>query len=103
VLLDSFACAPAFLKIDVEGMELDVLLGAQATIARARPVIAVEADREARVPALVAFLREKHYRIWQHRPLLGDLWPNIASFNLLCLPEERGDLPEPRGAVEPLP
>lgn len=33
-----------FMKIDVEGMELDVLQGASKTIARCRPVIVVEAN-----------------------------------------------------------
>jgi FkbM family methyltransferase len=102
VKLDSFNCDPSFVKIDVEGMELDVLEGAVETITRARPVLAVEADREDKTPAVVEFLRAHRFRLWDHRPVLGDLWPNVISINILAIPEERGDLPEPTGAVKPL-
>ncbi len=37
---------PDFIKIDVEGMEMDVLRGLQKTIRRCRPVLLVECDRE---------------------------------------------------------
>ena len=43
--LDDFAFENvAFVKIDVEGMELDVLAGAAETLRRNRPVLAVEVD-----------------------------------------------------------
>lgn len=103
VAIDSWALKHVdFIKIDVEGMELDVLEGARDTIARCRPVLAVEADRPKQVPALLEFLREAGYRAWWHKPPLGDLWPNIISINLLALPAERTDLPEPEGDIEPV-
>jgi FkbM family methyltransferase len=89
-----------FLKIDVEGMELDVLHGGKETITRFRPVISVEADREKNVPAILASLRLNGYRAWWHRPPLGDLWPRVVSTNLLALPRDREDLPLPEGDVE---
>ena len=49
VTLDAFdlpACH--FLKVDVEGMEVEVLRGAQNTIATYRPLMYVENDREQR-------------------------------------------------------
>ena len=38
------AAAPQFIKIDVEGEELRVLFGAEATIRRTRPIIVAEVD-----------------------------------------------------------
>lgn len=89
-----------FLKVDVEGMELDVLHGAKETITACRPVLSVEADREQNTPATLAWLRLNGYRAWWHRPLLGPLWPNVASHNLLALPREREELPMPQGVDE---
>jgi len=47
VSVDSFVaatpgCDPAVIKIDVEGFDLDVLLGAEATLSRCRPVVLTE-------------------------------------------------------------
>lgn len=89
-----------FLKIDVEGAELDVLHGAKETVAHCRPVIAVEADREQNNPALLAWLRLNGYRAWWHKPPLGSLWPNVISINLLALPREREELPAPQGFID---
>ncbi len=106
---DSIACVPLdgwklqqldFLKVDVEGMELDVLHGASETIGRCRPVISVEADREKNVPATLTWLRLNGYRAWWHRPALGALWPRVVSINLLALPRDREGLPDPVGDVE---
>ncbi len=41
-LCEKHLYAPSFIKIDVEGMECDVLLGGEQTIRRLRPVIMVE-------------------------------------------------------------
>lgn len=85
-----------FIKIDVEGMELDVLHGGKETIARCKPVLSVEADREQNTPATLNWLRLNGYRAWWHRPELGPLWPRVVSINLLCLPRDR-ELPVPEG------
>ena len=54
------------LKIDVEGAELDVLLGAQRTLRRCMPLIVVECDRHLvsveRMQATFALLSELGYR-----------------------------------------
>lgn len=98
--LDSWNLARLdFLKIDVEGMEAAVLAGALDTITRCRPVMSIEADREAQVPQLLLWLRLHGYHAWWHRPLLGPLWPNVVSMNLFALPKDR-DLPAPTGDVE---
>ena len=81
VTLDSLALPRVdFIKIDVEGMEQDVLAGARATIERDRPLMQVEwlaRDRGA-LPAFL--LDDLGYRIYQ------------STMNLLCVPAERADL-----------
>ena len=57
-----------FLKIDVEGMELQVLQGAEETIRKYQPVIYTEADREDKNDALFAYLRSHGYRLYRHNP-----------------------------------
>lgn len=91
-------------KIDVEGMELDVLRGAHGLIQRFRPVLVPENDRADRSPALVAHLLSLGYRCYWHvHPLYNpdnffgvraNLYPNTASYNMLCVPAER---PQPSG------
>ena len=99
VTLDQLEVTRATLiKIDVEGMELDVLAGATATLARCRPILYVENDRAEKAEALVAHVRDAGYRMWWHTPplfnpanFLGNptnVFGNIVSFNMLCLPRE---------------
>jgi len=74
VTVDGLALpAVHLMKVDVEGMELDVLRGAAQTITRHRPIVFVEylkGDRRA----LAGWLLEAGYRLFQHR------------HNWLCLP-----------------
>lgn len=99
-----------FFKIDVEGMELQVLRGAEKTVMKYRPIIYTEADRTDKNPALFAYLRELGYRLYRHEPSLYN--PNnyfhnpenvfkvdkiledgrklalqIVSYNVLCKPK----------------
>jgi FkbM family methyltransferase len=86
------------IKVDVEGMELDVLAGAKATLARCRPILYVENDRAEKSEALVALLQDGGHRMWWHTPQLynpanflgnpQNVFGNVASFNMLCLPRE---------------
>lgn len=97
------------IKIDVEGMEKQVLDGARQTIKRFRPSLYVENDRPDKHAELIATLFDLDYRIWWHLPWLynpaniaGDsenVFPNIASFNVLCLPREAAP-EEIKGGVE---
>jgi FkbM family methyltransferase len=92
-----------FIKIDVEGMELDVVLGGKATLARCRPILYVENDRIEKADALAARLLETGYRLWWHTPplynaenFLGNplnVFGRILSFNMLCLPQETAQAP----------
>jgi FkbM family methyltransferase len=58
----SFLGPISFLKIDVEGMELDVLLGAAELIARHRPSIAIEVQ-SSNEPAFGRWLATSNYII----------------------------------------
>lgn len=96
--LDLPACH--FMKIDVEGMEHEVLAGAAATIARHRPFLYVENDRRAKSAVLVEQIRRLGYRLYWHTPPLfnpGNFFHNphnvfvgTVSINMLCLPQESG-------------
>jgi FkbM family methyltransferase len=98
--LDAHAMARLdLLKIDVEGMELDVLAGADATIRRLRPVLYVENDRAERSRALILALDALGYRAWWHFAYMfnpanffanpENVFKRTLSINLLCLPRER--------------
>jgi len=58
------------LKIDVEGMEGEVIAGADETIRRCRPVIYVENDRVEKSAALIGQLLGLDYRLYWHLPPL---------------------------------
>lgn len=87
------------LKIDVEGMEGDVLRGALATIATTKPAIYLEADREARTRDIEVILGDMDYRAWWHFPPLfnprnhakraENVFGPVVSINLLALPASR--------------
>lgn len=95
------------IKVDVEGMECEVLEGARDTIARLRPVLYVENDRTEHSQRLIALIQSMGYKLWWHLPRMfnpnnfrGDsenIFGQIVSVNMLCLPQETQtvvDLPE---------
>ena len=99
ITLDSRALPSLrLLKIDVEGMEANVLLGAQQTIARHRPFLYVENDRKANSPQLISLIEGLGYDLWWHLAPLhnpqnfrghgDDIFPGVISINLLCTPKE---------------
>jgi FkbM family methyltransferase len=53
----------AFLKVDAEGADLDVLRGARNTIRRLRPVIQFECNDPDLLPGFVSFADENGYRV----------------------------------------
>ena len=98
--LDSFKFKRCdFIKLDVEGMELNVLAGAERLINKFHPIIYAEANRnEKRIPLLV-WLRERGYKIYSHNPPLynpqnyfnnpENIFSTIVSTNVLCVPSQR--------------
>jgi hypothetical protein len=83
------------LKIDVEGMEGDVLQGAAKTIARCRPVLYVENDRADRSPALLQQLDDLGYDGYWHisacfradnfRQRADNIFGPVVCINVLCI------------------
>jgi FkbM family methyltransferase len=59
-----------FLKIDVEGMELNVLKGAARTIETLRPILYVENDRGELSAPLIEHLLSLDYNLYWHLPPL---------------------------------
>jgi len=99
ILLDSLTLpAVHVLKIDVEGIEAEVLAGARQLIARHRPILYLENDRREKSPALIRLLGELGYACWWHTPALfnpdnfaqcrENIFPGTVSVNLLCLPSD---------------
>jgi FkbM family methyltransferase len=83
-----------FIKIDVEGMERAVLVGASETIRRCRPLLYIEDDRREQSPALRRYLASLGYEMFMHNPLLfnpknfldnrENVFGNIVSQNLFA-------------------
>jgi FkbM family methyltransferase len=85
------------LKIDVEGMEEEVIRGARTLINKQSPLLYVENDRVEKSKPLVALLLGFGYRLWWHTPMLynpanhfgvaENAYPRIASYNMFCCRE----------------
>ncbi|MEJ0076511.1 MAG: FkbM family methyltransferase [Alphaproteobacteria bacterium] len=102
VTIDSLGVARLrLLKVDVEGMEHDVITGARATIERLKPAVYVENDRAEHSRALILLLFDIGYRLWWHiTPLFNpnnffgnprDIFGDVVSFNMIGFP--RADAP----------
>jgi FkbM family methyltransferase len=98
VRLDDEGVVPNLIKVDVEGMEVDVIIGAKRLITESRPALYVENDRPDKSKELVGTLIGLGYECRWHTPPLfnpdnwrkseTNLWPGIASFNMICVPRE---------------
>lgn len=100
VTLDDTYDLPALrlLKIDVEGMELDVLKGAEKTIRRLRPALYIENEKPERSePLLRAIMDLGYVAYWHIVPLFRpdnfrrnptNIFSGIVCINNLCFPAE---------------
>lgn len=84
-----------FLKVDVEGMEMPVLLGARQSIEKLKPILYVENDRGPKMAQLVKLVRSFGYHIFAHTPPMfnpnnfagnkNNVFGNVVSVNMLCV------------------
>lgn len=84
-----------FIKIDVEGHELEVLQGGRETILRDKPIMYIEDDRQDKRRPLYEYLRELGYEWEDHYPplyheenffgLKKNIWnTEYVSQNIVC-------------------
>jgi len=84
------------LKLDIEGMERDAIVGARKTIKEFQPLLYLEADRQEQVPGLIEDLKSMRYRLfWHITPLYvrsnfrderTNLFPGVVSINIFAVP-----------------
>jgi FkbM family methyltransferase len=97
ITLDSLRLPACHLiKIDVEGREQSVIAGAVETIARCKPALYVENDRRDRSSDLIREIQKLDYVLYWHLPAFyrpdnfygnpTNLWPQLVSLDMLCLP-----------------
>lgn len=88
-----------FIKIDVEGMELNVINGALKLIQKHRPILYIENDRKDKSEALIQKLLDLNYRLYWHFPPLfnpnnfagnkENIFHGVASLNMICFSDDR--------------
>lgn len=89
----------SLIKIDVEGMELKVLRGAEKTIRNCRPLLFVENNSREGSPELIQDLLDLGYNCWWHiAPYYNpdnffhnaeNVWDNLVpEANMICVPKE---------------
>lgn len=89
-------CPIKLLKIDVEGMELEVLKGSQQIIKQQQPIIYIENDRQEKSKELIEYLWGLDYQLYWYMPKLfnpnnyfkhqDNVFGNIVSVNMLAIP-----------------
>ena len=102
ISIDSLSIANcAFIKIDVDGKELEVLKSATNLIERTRPILYFENDDQATSAALLDHAMQQQYDLYWHPAPIFDQnnyfgnptnhWAptNVLSFMVLGIPEER--------------
>lgn len=95
--LDQYVTLPKvdLVKIDVEGMEADVLKGGEGLLKRFKPLLYVENDRLEKSETLTRLIASFDYRMYWHLPPLfnpdnffanrENSYLNVVSANMLCV------------------
>ncbi|ELR73171.1 Methyltransferase FkbM [Fulvivirga imtechensis AK7] len=78
--LDEYNLSPDFIKIDVQGYELEVLKGAQNTIAQSRPVLLLETPGRT----VTSFLGDLGYNFYAYYN--GRFNKGKGALNTFCFP-----------------
>lgn len=98
--LDSLLSLPQvkLIKIDVEGMEAEVLQGGKQLIQKFKPLLYIENDRIEKSAELMQLINSLGYRMYWHRPPLfnpenyyaetENIYSGIVSVNMLCVHKE---------------
>ena len=83
------------LKVDVEGMEIDVISGSKELITKFKPIIYIENDRLENSEKLIDLIKSLDYRLYWHLPKLfnennfyqnkENIFTNLVSVNMLCV------------------
>jgi hypothetical protein len=96
-MLDNFSAIPRLdlLKVDVEGMEADVIRGGRQLLQKFKPTLYLENDRIDKSKDLIELVSSLGYRLFWHMPPFfnpannkGDaenVFATIVSVNMLCL------------------
>lgn len=111
VTLDTFNLARChFIKIDVEGMEQQVLEGAVGLIERFKPVLYVENDKQDKWQELIRYVDSLGYQMYWHFTSLfspdnfrgnqENVFGTLGSLSMLCLHRSRPQTVEGLDPVE---
>ncbi|MFV0561540.1 FkbM family methyltransferase [Malaciobacter mytili] len=83
------------IKIDVEGMEKEVIEGSKEIIQKFKPFLYIENDRQENSKELIQLVKSLGYRLYWHLPTLfnknnfakneNNIFKNIVSVNMLCI------------------
>ena len=86
------------IKIDIEGMELEAIKGANQIINTFRPIIYIENDRKDKSKQLIETIAALNYKLYWHLvPLFSihnfaknqiNIFKEEGSVNMLCIPQE---------------
>jgi FkbM family methyltransferase len=83
VRLDDLDLEPAFVKVDVQGFELQVLRGLESTIQRLRPILLVEINGSNE---LLEYVRSLDYRSYEYSDGSLQESARLTAQNLFMLP-----------------